>query len=413
MELSNRASGMFKDKYSLWLATLRTKTGLRNPEIEAAVIKATNHDEFYIDCKNSERIFAWVRFSPSHVKPFVRAITVRMEKTRSWVVALKGLILMHGIFSCKVPAVEHIGRLPFDFSNFKDRNSHNEVLWGYDDFIRAYYLFLDQKSYFIFLLAQEKRKSTKLPKIGDDRKPNKSSNSVSLMQDLLSLKIMQSLLDLLLKTRPETYSMDSHTKLSPLILQAMDSIVIEVFNMYKGICKATPMLLDRTYKSAGTAEVTLALKIMRIARSQREQLSSYFKFCKRMGVLNAEDCPTLKPSPEEDIEKLENILATGGLDIFNPDQKIWKSLVIADPIKSQDSDKENHKALVVAETKNVHEEDNTRRNLKTVITNEWQVFDDDYSPTSPFLSPSRPFFALDAPPARNAAEDLPDLISFE
>lgn len=417
MKLSKRASGMFKDNYSLWVTTLRRKTGLRNPEIEAAVIKATNHDEFYIDYRNFEQVFAWVRFSHTHIKPLVRAITVRMEKTRSWVVALKGLMLMHGVFCCKVPAVQHIGRLPFDFSNFKDRNPHNEKIWGYNDFIRAYYSFLDQKSSFIFLHAQEKRKSMKLPKIGDDPKPNKSSNSVSLMQDLVSLKTMQSLLDSLLRTRPETYSMDSCTKVSPLILEALDCIVIEVFDIYNRICRATSMVLTRTYKSAGTAEVTLALKVMRIAKSQREQLSSYIKFCRRMGVLNAKDYPTLKPSPEEDIEKLEKLLATGGLDIFSPDQKISKSLVVADqtndPKKGPHSKNENQKTLAVAETNYVHEEEKGRSNLKTIITNEWQVFDDDYSSTNPFISSSLPFLALNPPPARNAAEDLPDLISFE
>lgn len=415
MKLSKQASGVFKDKYSLWLATLRRTTGLRNPDIEAAVIKATNHDEFYIDYKNLERVFAWLRVSQAHVKPLVWAITVRMEKTRSWVVALKGLMLMHGIFCCKVPAVQHIGRLPFDFSEFKDRNSNNnEIVRGYNEFIRAYYTYLDQKSSFIFVHAQEKRRSTKLRKIGDDQKGNHSSNSASLMQDLVTLKTMQGLLESLLRTRPETYSADSYTMVSPLILEAMDSIVIEVIDIYNRICKATSMVLSRIYKSAGTAEVTLALKIMRIARSQREKLSSYFKFCKSMGVLNARDCPTLRPFPEEDLQKLEEILATGSSAKFDQDQENCMSLVVADQtsdsIKRLDSDKEDRKSLV----DNVQGEDNTRRNLRTIITKEWQVFDDDYLSTNPFLSPRIwPLLALNPPPARNTAEELPDLISFE
>ena len=409
MKLSKRASGMFKDKYSLWLTTLKTENGHRNPEIEAAVIKATNHDEFHVDYSNWERIFTWVRFSQSHIKTIVWGITTRMEKTRSWVVALKGLMLMHGVFCCNLAAGQQIGRLPFDFSNFKDRNSRNEAIWGYNEFIRAYYSFLDQKSSFIFLHAQKKRKSTKLPKIGDDRKSDHSSNSASVMQDLVLLKTMQGLLDSLLRTRLETYSMDSHKKVSPLVLEAMNYIVVEMNVIHNRICKVTSMVLTRIYESAGTAEVTLALKIMRIAKSQHEQLSSYYKFCKAIGVLCAKDCPTLKPFPEEDIENLEKMLATGGLAMFNPGQKIYKSLAVAD----QKNDTRNRETLVVAETNDVDEEDDGMSTLKTIITDEWQMFDDDYSSTNPFVSPSRPFLALTAPPATKAAEELPDLISFE
>ncbi|KAL1828909.1 hypothetical protein ACET3Z_007321 [Daucus carota] len=136
----------------------------------------------------------------------------------------------------------------------------------------------------------------KLPKIGENRKPIPSSNSTTLMQDL---------------TRPETYSMVSLKKVSPLILEALDCIVIEIFDIYSRIRRATSMVLTRIYESAGTAEVTLALKIMRTAESQQDQLCSYFKFCRSMGVLNFKNDPTLKPL-SEDIRKLEQMLATGG-----------------------------------------------------------------------------------------------------
>ncbi|WOH07572.1 hypothetical protein DCAR_0727004 [Daucus carota subsp. sativus] len=399
MKLSKRASGMFKDQYSLWLTTLSRKTEHRNPEIEAAVIKATNHDEFSVDYRDLERVFAYVRVSHANIKPLVWAITARMEKTQSWVVALKGLMLMHGIFCCKVPAVQRIGRLPFDFSTFKDRNSrNNEVIWGYNEFIRAYYSFLDQKSHFIFLHAQEKRRSMKLPKIGENRKPIPSSNATTLMQDLVSLKSMQGLLESLLQTRPETYSLHFPKKVSPLILEALDCIVIEIFDIYSRIRRATSMVLTKIYESAGTAEVTLALKIMRTAESQQEQLSSYFNFCKSMGVLNFKNSPTLKPV-SEDIRKLEHMLAK-----FDLDQKMSMSLVVAD----QENDRVTSEWQVFDDS-----EDITRSHLKTIITSEWQVFDDDYSSTNPFLSSGQAFLALEPPQSRKVADELPDLISFD
>ena len=161
----------------------------------------------------------------------------------------------------------------------------------------------------------------KLPKIGENRKPIPSSNSTTLMQDLVSLKSMQGLLESLLQTRPETYSLHFPKKVSPLILEALDCIVIEIFDIYSRIRRATSIVLTRIYESAGTSEVTLALKIMRTAESQQDQLCSYFKFCRSMGVLNFKNDPTLKPL-SEDIRKLEQMLATGGLAKFDLDQKL-------------------------------------------------------------------------------------------
>ena len=175
-----------------------------------------------------------------------------------------------------------------------------------------------------------------------------------------------------------------------MILEALDCIVVEIFDIYSRIRRATSIVLTRIYESAGTSEVTLALKIMRTAESQQDQLCSYFKFCRSMGVLNFKNDPTLKPL-SEDIRKLEQMLATGGLAKFDLDQKTSMSLVVAD----QKTDR-------IA-----------RNKLKTIITSEWQVFDDDYSSTNPFLSSGQAFLALEPPQSRKVADELPDLISFD
>ncbi|KAL1806829.1 hypothetical protein ACET3Z_029897 [Daucus carota] len=399
----------FKDQPSLWLTSLRRKSRLRNPDIEVAVIKATNHDEFSLDYKSSTRVFAWVRISPAYVKPLVWAITSRVEKTRSWIVALKGLMLMHGVFCCKVVAVERIGRLPFDLANFTDRNSqNNDLILGYNQFIRAYYTFLDQKSSYIFLHAQEKRKSIGLQKIGDDRDAKLVSNPPSMRQDLVSLQSMQGLLDSLLRIKPETREMSSYKMMSPLIIEAMDCIVIEIFDVYSRICRAIAMVLNRI-DAAGTAEAALLLKIMKVAVSQSDELSAYLEFCQNIGVPNAEDCPKLKPIPQEDIKEVENLLAQRIAAQYFLDQGNCKSLIVADQtqddIECHSPGQENQKSLVVAD----HVDEKDESNLKTVITSKWQVFEDDYSSTNSSATPyDEPWLALEPPP-----RELPDLISFD
>lgn len=74
--------------------------------------------------------------------------------------------------------------------------------------------------------------------------------------------------------------------MSPLIIEAMDCIVIEIFDVYSRICRAIAMVLNRI-DAAGTAEAALLLKIMKVAVSQSDELSAYLEFCQNIGVPNA------------------------------------------------------------------------------------------------------------------------------
>ncbi|RVW34600.1 putative clathrin assembly protein [Vitis vinifera] len=89
MKLWNRASGNLKDRNSIWMASISRRSPNRNPDLEAAIIRATSHDETYVDYRNAQRVFAWVKTSPAYLKPLIWALSKRMEKTRSWVVPSK------------------------------------------------------------------------------------------------------------------------------------------------------------------------------------------------------------------------------------------------------------------------------------------------------------------------------------
>ncbi|KAJ6800742.1 putative clathrin assembly protein [Iris pallida] len=66
-----RAAAAVKDKRSIYLAMLPLprRAGHRSPDMEAAVIRATSHDERSVDYKNAARVFQWARTSPSFVPP--------------------------------------------------------------------------------------------------------------------------------------------------------------------------------------------------------------------------------------------------------------------------------------------------------------------------------------------------------
>ncbi|WMV06627.1 hypothetical protein MTR67_000012 [Solanum verrucosum] len=385
MRLWRKAFGLVKDHKSLWFASLSRRTSFRNPEMEAAVIKATSHDELTIDMKNVDRVYKWLRLSPSHLKSLIWSISLRMEKTKSWVVAIKGLMLMHGVYSSKIPAIQRIGRLPFDLSNFKDGYSDPYKIWGINEFIRAYFTYLDQKSSLLFMNLQERRNLQNLEHVNDD-----NNNVVviveghySMIQDLVLLQKLQYLLDMLLEIRPLCGN-----AVVPLVLEAMDCVMIEVFDVYSRICNGIARILLRIY-SAGKVEASMALRIVQKATIQGEELSVYFELCQSIGVKNAAEFPTIEQIPYEDIKELEEII--NGV-----------------------SEKES-RIIPYQQDENGDQNLENESKLRTVITDNWEKFDEDLMQNdgvkiAPYAI--NPFEICTYNVPSKKTPELPDLISF-
>ncbi|KAG4162783.1 hypothetical protein ERO13_D01G134900v2 [Gossypium hirsutum] len=339
MAIWKRATGAIKDKNSLVLAKFITRGAFGDHDLEAAIIKATSHDEHDIDKRNTRMLFSWIRASPNTLCPLVRALSRRMEKTRSWVVAIKGLMLVHGLIHCKVPDARKMGRLPFDFSSFSDRHSRLSKTWGFNIFIRQYFVFLDERAV-VWLLDE-----------------NKTAEDVPLIvRQLLKLRKRQCLLDMLLKIRPRADNMKV-----PLILEAMDCVIIEIFDVYSRICSEIAKVLMQVH-SVGKLEAAMALEILRKATSQGAQLSQYFEFCKEYGVLKANEFHKVTEIPEEDVQELERIING-----------------VSDKTYKNDDFKENDQmATVVREENNaiVEHSELIKGGLKTTITDKWEVFHD-------------------------------------
>ncbi|XP_054793534.1 putative clathrin assembly protein At1g25240 [Prosopis cineraria] len=327
MRLWQRLAGALKDRNSVWVAQLSRRTSFRNPDLEAAIIKATSHDQHRIDCKNVQRVFQWIRTSPLYLRPLVWALAMRMQKTRSWVVALKGLMLMHGIYCCNIAVIQNMGRLPFDLSNFSDEHANPD---------RA-------------------RNPPLYPWNFRDRANRAKKTEDTLMEELEKLQAMQDLIDMLLKIKPEYLNLQK-----ALILEAMDCVIVELFDVYSKFCKGIARALLRIYDIGGKTEASVGLKVLRKAAIQSGQLSAYFDFCREIGVLNASQCPKMERFPEGYIQDLERIING------------------ADEKESLKSDKDEGKAMVF----NVNaiackDERKGSDGMKTVITKKWEVFDDE------------------------------------
>uniref|UniRef100_A0ACD6AKH3 Uncharacterized protein n=1 Tax=Avena sativa TaxID=4498 RepID=A0ACD6AKH3_AVESA len=345
-----RAAAAVKDRRSLYLTrvvALRPSTGpvIRNPELEAAVIRATSHDERAVDYMGAARVFALARASPPDMQPLMFALARRAGRTRCWAVALKALMLAHGLLlrSDLAPRAARLGRVPFDLADFRDRSATSSNSSGFSAFVRAYFRFLDTRSLFA---AQEIDGGNDDDEDDDDARLDRVTKR-------------QHLLELLMQIRPCGDGMEEN-----LVLEAMDCVVIEIFEVYSQVCTGIARFLVSVLGSAPTTPrpragetVEMArrrrgvqgMRVLRKASEQSAQLSSYFELCRSLGVLNATEFPAVERVPEDDIRDLEKLIMTHA----------------EDSSKVEDNEA---KALVAMEKASVPS--------NAVVTREWVVFDE-------------------------------------
>ncbi|CAH8358909.1 unnamed protein product [Eruca vesicaria subsp. sativa] len=326
MKLWKRAAAAIKDRKSLLAVGFSRRTSHHNLDLEAAIIKATSHDSSSVDYSNAHLVYKWIRSSPHlNLKTLIHTLSSRVNHTRSWIVSLKSLMLLHGVLSCKLPPVlGELRRLPFDLSEFSDGHSCLSKTWGFNLFVRAYYAFLHSYSSFL-----------------SDQFNHRRPASNRRFSELERIRKLQSLLDLILQIRPIADNMKK-----TLILEAMDCIVVESINIYGRICSGVIRILP----NSGKTDAAATLKIVNKATSQGEDLAMFFKLCKGFGVANARDTPQFVSIPKAEVEEIK---------------KMIENVQEEDEVVVVEEEKE--KAIVVLE----------KPRLETIVTEKWEVFEDD------------------------------------
>ncbi|CAN8293474.1 unnamed protein product [Cochlearia groenlandica] len=282
MKIWKRATVALKDGPSLIVA---------DDILTAAVVKSTSHDELSIDTDNASFIYRHVRTNPSSLKHLISLISSRVKRTRSWSVALKGLMLTHGFFIRKTTAAESIGRLPFDLSAFGDGNSRmSRSGGGFSLFVRAYFAFLDRRS----VLFHD----------GTNRHGYDEESSVTTR--LVIIRKMQIIVDSLIRIKPIGDNMNK----MPLINEAMDNVISEILEIYGWICRRIAEVLPNVHSRSGKEMAEMAVKIVAKSAKQGEELHKYFEFCRDLGVSNAQEIPDFVRIPETDVVNLDELVRT-------------------------------------------------------------------------------------------------------
>ncbi|OEL14144.1 putative clathrin assembly protein [Dichanthelium oligosanthes] len=339
-----RAAAALKDRRSLLLARLRPRRAGsgHHRELEAAVIWATSHEDRWMDYRSAARVFAWARASPASVRPVMCALARRARRTRCWVVALKALMVAHGLLlrsGLRGPAAR-AGCVLFELAEFRDRYSSSSSArsLAFSAFVRAYFRFLDYRS----LLAAQ----------GDTDGDECSDYQMTRLERIAK---RQFLLELLLQIRPYGDGMEV-----PLVLEAMDCALVEIFQVYGEISTGIARFLVSGVPGPAKpqmrkATAATAVNVLWRAVEQSAQLLSYFELCRGLGVVNARKLPAVFVRlKDDDVRNLERILMGDAQDDASDEAEV-EGTAPADVNGAEGS------ASMIA----------------TVVTTEWVAFDEE------------------------------------
>ncbi|KAL0326788.1 UNVERIFIED_CONTAM: putative clathrin assembly protein [Sesamum angustifolium] len=84
-----------------------------------------------------------------------------------------------------------------------------------------------------------------------------------------------------------------HGCLHALVLDVMDGLIIEIYDLYSKICRGIAIVLLNIY-SGGKAEASMALNVVQKAIQHGDDLSYYFEFCQKIGVVYASQFPVYR-----------------------------------------------------------------------------------------------------------------------
>ncbi|VAH78755.1 unnamed protein product [Triticum turgidum subsp. durum] len=162
-----KAYGALKDTTTVSLASLNSDF----KDLDVAIVKATNH----VECPPKDRHLRKIVAASSIARPqadvayCIHALARRLTKTRSWIVALKTLVVIHRLLRDGDPTfreelLNFTQRVQIlQLSNFKDNSS--PIAWDYSSWVRTYGLFLEERLQ-CFRILKYDIEAERLPKQG-------------------------------------------------------------------------------------------------------------------------------------------------------------------------------------------------------------------------------------------------------
>ncbi|KAI4363780.1 hypothetical protein MLD38_019953 [Melastoma candidum] len=298
-----KAIGVVKDQTSISIAKVGSSTGASN--LEVVVLKATSHDETPMDERYVNEILQLVASNEAFAASCAQAISKRISKTRSWTVVLKSLMLVLRIFQEGDPyfprevlqTMKGGGKI-LNLTSFRD-NSYSSPL-DFAAYVRLFAVYLaDRLDCFIKGKLQKR-----VPYHKRENEQAVSTITRDMQPSMLLDRITywQRLLDQAMVTRPT-----GAAKENCLVQLSLYLVVQESIDLYRDISDGMALLLDSFFNLQYQSCVSAFQMCIRTSK-QYEQLSSYYAFCKSLGIGRTSEYPSVQTISDELIETLREFL---------------------------------------------------------------------------------------------------------
>ena len=313
-----RAIGAVKDQTSISLAKVGSSTSLG--DLEVAIVKATRHNENPAEEKHIREILSLTCYSRAFISACVNTLSKRLNRTSSWTVALKTLILIQRLLSDGDPAYEQeiffstrCGTRLLNMSDFRDISKSNS--WEFSAFVRTYALYLDERLEYRMQHKRERRSRFSYEEDEEEqsreKERDKDKEGVAKSTPLYEMKIeqmfskfqhLQVLLERFLACRPT-----GRAKTHRIVIVALYPIVKESFQIYHDMTEILGTFIDR-FNDMDVPECYKVYDIFCRVGKQYDELDLFYTWSKSIGIARYSEYPEIEKVTTKKLELIDQYI---------------------------------------------------------------------------------------------------------